>query len=175
MLRPPKGSRIKIQEKPVRTQRPESEASETVDAGAPWEPLVVPNLMRTLRILVVDDMEAVVTALQDGLGQVGHHVYAAYSGSQALEIFRCMPVDAIICDLVMPDMNGFAVGTAVKAICRERCARKTPFILFTGFAEEAENDPRYIESGVDLVLAKPANLELLLEAVQGIVPDCRRF
>lgn len=127
----------------------------------------------SLKILVVDDLEAVVTMLQDGLAEAGHRVYTAYSGTEAVEIFARTPVDAVICDLAMPHMNGFTVGKAVRAICRERGVPKTPFILFTGCGPEVERDHRLAECGVDIVLHKPTNLEHLIDAVTELVSAYR--
>ena len=59
------------------------------------------------RILLVDDHEPVCRALQKMLEDMGHQVWIATSGRQALAIQRETPVEVLLTDIFMPEMDGY--------------------------------------------------------------------
>ncbi|MEJ2717975.1 MAG: hybrid sensor histidine kinase/response regulator, partial [Deltaproteobacteria bacterium] len=122
-----------------------------------------------LKILVVDDMKDVATMLEDGLSELGHEVFTALSGRKALKVFERTPVDVVICDLGMPEMDGWDVGKAIKSKCEEKSQRKTPFILLTGWGQQAEVEGKIAESGVDRVVQKPISLSQLTETLNQVI------
>jgi signal transduction histidine kinase len=122
-----------------------------------------------LTILVVDDMEATVTTLKAGLESFSHRVLTALSGEQAFEIFLHNRVDLVICDLAMPGMNGWQVGKRVKEFCKQKGLPKPPFIIFTAWANQSEEDEKIMESGVDTVIEKPVDFPRLLEVIRDLV------
>jgi len=132
------------------------------------EPVSRTGFHQKLRILIVDDMPMVVTVLEDGLDEFGQTAVAAFSGEQAIRLFRSNPADLVICDLGMPGMNGWAVGARIKALCKERGIPKPPFILLTGWDDPASEQEKMTESGVDRVVAKPVDILKLLQIVQEL-------
>jgi signal transduction histidine kinase/CheY-like chemotaxis protein len=79
--------------------------------------------------LVVDDDPAAVEVLAGALEQEGFFVQRAHSGRDALDRARRRPPDVIVCDLVMPEIDGFALIAALKADPRTRAA---PILVVTG-------------------------------------------
>jgi len=77
----------------------------------------------------------------------------------------------VVCDLGMPDMNGWQVAREVQALCSKRQRAKIPFILLTGWAGQLNVTERIRECGVDRVLAKPVDIPQLLEAISEVVSD----
>ncbi|HTY21504.1 MAG TPA: response regulator [Desulfomonilaceae bacterium] len=128
-----------------------------------------------LNILVVDDMGIIVMHLKGLLTKQGNTVYSAKSGEEALEIFRNNKIDVVICDLGMPGMNGWEVGKAIRAICRERGLPKTPFILLTGWGGQQLEQEKILESAVDAIVEKPINHKKLMvtvrEAAERVLPE----
>lgn len=122
-----------------------------------------------LRMLIVDDVEAVATVLRDGLSELGQMVFTASSGKEAIEIFKTTPVDLVLCDLGMPDMSGWQVASIVKSICREKGVPKTPFVLITGWGAQVGEDEMAAQSGVDAVVEKPIDILGLLEVISEVV------
>ena len=122
-----------------------------------------------LHILLVDDMEPVLRMLQEGLELGGHKVYATLSGKKAVEIFKQRQVDLVICDLGMPEMNGWQVAKAIKECCMEQRRAKTPFILITGWSGQQNAKDKIVESGVDAVAEKPLELSRLLKITKTIL------
>jgi two-component system, cell cycle sensor histidine kinase and response regulator CckA len=108
-----------------------------------------------LRILVIDDVEPITTMLSELLVEFGHDVVTSLSGEQGLRVFAEQSLDLVICDLGMPDMNGWEVGARIKHLCAERGIPKLPFILLTGWGGQLEERAKMRESGVDAVVEKP--------------------
>ncbi len=138
-------------------------------------PLGEEVLHAKLNILVVDDMGIIVMHLKGLLTKHGNTVYSAKSGEEALEIFRNNKIDVVICDLGMPGMNGWEVGKAIRAICRERGLPKTPFILLTGWGGQQLEQEKILESAVDAIVEKPINHKKLMltvrEAAERVLPE----
>lgn len=105
------------------------------------------------RLLVVDDdadnLEAISWVLQD----LGQSVDVAASGDEALGFLsEGRQYDLILCDVGMPNMNGWQVAEHVR-----RVAPGSRFLLLTGWAQEiAKDDPK--RKLVDGILAKPLDL-----------------
>ncbi len=122
-----------------------------------------------LTVLVIDDLPVVAHMLQKGLSSCGQKVLTARSGSDGMQIYRTTSVDAVICDMGMPGMNGWEVGRQIKAMCEERCVAKTPFILLTGWGDQEEESERVGECGVDMVIQKPIDITRILGVVRDVV------
>lgn len=121
---------------------------------------------KPLKILVIDDMRPVLWALRDELTRMGQTVFTASSGPEGLEIFKSIRIDAVVCDLGMPAMNGWEVGAEIREICREKGIPKTPFILLTGWGGQMAEKQRIAESRVAQIVEKPVDIADLLEVVR---------
>jgi CheY-like chemotaxis protein len=111
-----------------------------------------------LRILIVDDEQAVRFVLCSLLEAQGHSVEAASNGFEGLQRFHKEPFDVVLTDRAMPGMSGDELALAIK-----RVAPQTPVILVTGFAPSpAEELP-----GIDAVVKKPFTMATLSEAIEG--------
>lgn len=66
-------------------------------------------------ILIVDDEEDVVSALKFRLAMSGCEVLTASNGAQALEVLREKPVNLVLADFMMPELNGLELTRMVKA------------------------------------------------------------
>jgi CheY-like chemotaxis protein len=138
-------------------------AAATADEPKPGE---AEELGPELRILVVDDVEPVVRMLRDALTRAGHRVFPALSGRKALEILSMSRIDVVICDLGMPEMNGWQVAKAAKEGSEKKSIARTPFILLTGWGGETGNRPKMEEFGVDEVVEKPLDIAALLKTIR---------
>lgn len=106
-------------------------------------------------ILVIDDEKGLRDMLSYTLARRGYRVKAVESGEKGLEAARAEEHDAVLCDIMMPGMNGLDVLAALKA---ERPS--TEVILATGFPS-AESSARAAELGAFAYLAKPYDLMAL--------------
>ncbi len=124
-----------------------------------------------LRILLVDDMEAVLRTVGQGLAKHGQTVLTALSGEEALRILEDRPVDVVVCDLAMPGMTGWEVGRRIKALCEEKGVTKPAFLLLTGWSDQASETGKIRESGVDSVVDKPVDAAGLLRVIAGLFSE----
>lgn len=127
------------------------------------------------RVLVVDDSEDSVWVLRNGLARSGQEVLTALSGRQGIDLFRNEHVDAVICDLGMPEINGWDVGKTLKEISLERGVPKPPFILLTGWGGLLDEKEKLLECGVDRIVEKPYLVKNLLELVRDLLEGQSRI
>lgn len=125
---------------------------------------------RQLRILLIDDMQPVTALLSSGLAEYGQTVTTALSGPEGLQAFEKAPHDVVICDLGMPGMNGWDVGESLVALCQEKSIAKPPFIILTGWSDQAEEEEKIARAGVNAVIQKPIDIPELLEIIQELMP-----
>jgi sigma-B regulation protein RsbU (phosphoserine phosphatase) len=113
-------------------------------------------------ILVVDDVEMNRDLLTRRVRRLGHEVLTAEDGRQALAVLRERPVDVLLLDIMMPNMNGYEVLEAMAADDR---LRQVPVIMISAI-DEKESIARCIELGADDYLPKPFD-PLILKARLG--------
>ena len=119
------------------------------------------RLMRTLRILVVDDEASIRDVLKRRLAKDGHHVEEAADGVAALAAFEQAGFDCVITDLNMPRMGGVELVRRIK----ERSPQAVALIL-TGFGT-LDAAMEAMRQGCDDFLLKPLdNLGIITHAIE---------
>ena len=106
-------------------------------------------------ILVVDDDALIRELLSSWLDHRGYGVKTAENGQQALEIHQQHGFDLILLDIMMPDMNGFDVLTALKA-----AGNTTPVVVMSALTD-LKSVVTCIKLGAEDFLSKPIESELL--------------
>ncbi len=128
---------------------------------------------RRFRILAIDDRVSFLTMLNAGFSQFGQTVFTATSGVEGLRVFLETPVDLVICDLGMPELNGWEVGKRIKEICLGKGIQKIPIILLTGSSDGEEIDreerDKMAECGVDAIVGKPVDIPELLKVAGRLI------
>ncbi len=117
---------------------------------------------KNLRILVVDDEEAIRHVLDKFLTRSGHKVKTVDNGADAIGIAKAEDIDLVLCDLVIPDVFGIDV---IKAI--NRLERNPRIGIISGWSEK----PGTVEGGelqVDFFLSKPFKLSKLKECINDL-------
>ncbi|MBM3739194.1 MAG: response regulator [Acidobacteria bacterium] len=109
------------------------------------------------RILVVDDAPANIQTLSATLKERGYKISVAIHGKQALELMEKLPMDAVLLDVVMPELDGFGV---LKSMKENAATQHIPVIMISA-QDEMENVIRCIEMGAEDYLPKPFNPTLL--------------
>jgi two-component system, cell cycle sensor histidine kinase and response regulator CckA len=123
---------------------------------------------RQLTVLVIDDIAPVADLVGTTLKRSGHVAITALSGTEGITRFKEHDIDVVICDLVMPEMNGWEVGRAIKDICAKNGVPKTPFILLSGWAGDVLEKEKISDSGVDAIMGKPLQVSKFAEVIQDI-------
>jgi CheY-like chemotaxis protein len=117
---------------------------------------------RPLSILVVDDNASMTIALQDILDIKGFDVYSALSGADALDILRDHPVDILLTDVKMPDMDGVVLFRKAREIHQDIIT-----FIMTAYAAD-ELIQKGISEGVKAVMTKPVDIDLFLSMLSAI-------
>ncbi|MBW1693117.1 MAG: response regulator [Deltaproteobacteria bacterium] len=122
------------------------------------------------RVLVVDDEPDFAAIVQTNLEKEGFEVEVAYNGVEGLEKVHANPPDAIVLDIMMPEMDGYAVCKALKS--DEKCA-DIPVILLTAVASHVTTT-RYshadgMSTEADDYIAKPASAEEITESIKRLL------
>jgi PAS domain S-box-containing protein len=117
-------------------------------------------------ILIVDDREANLVALEAVLAPLGHRVVRALTGEDALR--RALELDfaLILLDVFMPDLDGFELLALLRA--RER-SRGTPVIFLTGGSSDPQHVSRAYREGAVDYLVKPFDPDMLRAKVSVFV------
>ena|SRR5579863_1048077 len=79
-------------------------------------------------ILCIDDEEPALALRRLVLEKAGYRVFTALTGKQGIELFRRQPMDVVILDYWMADMDGLDVAEQLKAL-----SPRTPIIMLSGY------------------------------------------
>lgn len=113
-----------------------------------------------MKILVVEDDDAIALVLEDLLAGEGYAVGRAANGAAALSMLSVFQPDVIVLDLMMPVLDGWGFRAAQRELAPELA--RIPVVVLSGArdAMSAGND-----LGATAVVVKPFALEALLDAI----------
>ena len=115
------------------------------------------------RVLVVDDDEMVLMALDELLSPEGYEVHTVLSGAEALERLEVDDYDLLMLDIIMPEIDGFELCKRIRLIEKYK---ETPIVFLTAKSRE-EDRVSGLAAGANLFLPKPISPEKLL----GVISD----
>lgn len=120
--------------------------------------------LENLHILVVEDTLTQALMIQHVLEKEAIKVTIARSGSKALTVLAELKPDIILCDVNMPEMNGFEVCTMVKA---DASLAAIPFILLSSLVDNADL-LKVLHCGADNFIYKTFEDEYFLHRLKSI-------
>jgi signal transduction histidine kinase/ligand-binding sensor domain-containing protein/AraC-like DNA-binding protein len=141
----------------VSTNLLDQDKKESVLSDSLNEPFIKPNPLNRQNVLVIEDDMDVRQYLQEELSAY-FQVDVADNGVTGFRIAQDTVPDLIVCDVLMPGMNGYEVTRKLKT---EFNTSHIPVILLTALSLP-ENHLEGIESGADAYLSKPFSIRLLL-------------
>lgn len=116
-----------------------------------------------MRILLVEDARLVAEPLAHALGHAGYAVDAACDGARGLELARTGVYDAIVLDIMLPQLDGLSVLAKLR-----RARVDTPVILLTARGDVRDRI-RGLDAGADDYLAKPFHVDELLARIRAVL------
>jgi two-component system alkaline phosphatase synthesis response regulator PhoP len=122
------------------------------------------------RILVVDDEPDFCSIVQGQLEKEGFAVELAYDGVQGLEKVQANPPDAIVLDVMMPEMDGYEMCNKLKS---DEKYVDIPIVLLTAVASHVTST-RYshrdgMSTEADDYIAKPASAEEIVDSIKRLL------
>ena len=116
-----------------------------------------------MRLLVVEDSPKMAALLRRGLVEEGYAVDVASSGLDGVWMATENPYDAVLLDVMLPDVDGFEV-------CRRlRAADRWPPVLMLTARDDVSDRVHGLDSGADDYLTKPFAFEELLARVRSLI------
>jgi len=113
-------------------------------------------------ILIIEDEPHIVLGLRDSLEFEGFRVVSAEKGGEGIQLARSETPDAIILDLMLPDMNGYAVCEELR-----RWSPFVPIIMLTARSQETDKI-RGLNAGADDYVTKPFSVGELIARIRAI-------
>jgi CheY-like chemotaxis protein len=118
-------------------------------------------------IMVVDDYPVTQRVLTFQLYKTGHQVVTANNGREAIESLVTLPIDLLIVDLSMPEMDGISVLRHLRADSR---FQTLPIIMLTGSGREQDR-VLALSEGANVFLTKPTSTWELTDVVSYLLSD----
>ncbi|MFW6232661.1 MAG: response regulator transcription factor, partial [Bacteroidota bacterium] len=119
-------------------------------------------MKETKKILIIEDDPDVIDNIEDVLELKGYKVIAARSGKVGIKHAKANIPDLIICDIMMPGMDGYEVLDTLK---NDPATYSIPFLFLSAKAER-EDLRRGMDLGADDYITKPFENKDILSAVE---------
>ncbi len=119
------------------------------------------SVLQEMRILIAEDEPDLLLTLTQAMREQGYAVDEAGDGAEALYKSREWDYDAIILDVMMPEMDGFQVLEKLRAV------KRTPVLMLTARAKVGDRI-QGLDGGADDYLAKPVDLDELAARVRAV-------
>jgi DNA-binding response OmpR family regulator len=117
------------------------------------------------RVLVVEDEEALAKVLKMRLEMEGFEIRTAGDGQEAMEMIAAERPDLVVCDLMMPVMDGKQVTSAIKS---DKKLRSIPVLILSALKRQQEVD-ELTRLGADGFAAKPFDSKELTAKIRALL------
>lgn len=118
------------------------------------------------RLLIIDDDTALTAMLTEYMKPFGLDIVAAHSAAEGLELLASTAFDALILDVMLPDLDGFSVARQIRA--SRAPWGQVPIVMLTARGDETDRIVG-LELGTDDYLPKPFNPRELLARLRAVL------
>src|ERR1019366_2829249 len=119
-----------------------------------------------MNLLIVDDIPTDLKLLRVQLEAEGHVVFGAHDGVDALALLEHQRVDAVICDVLMPRMDGYRLCYEIRKHAR---LHDLPIIIYTSTYTSPSDEKLALDVSADKYLKKPASIETIITALHEVI------
>lgn len=126
------------------------------------------NLLKTLKILIVEDETKLASLLKDAISEYFHSVVIAKDGEEGLKRFKTNKPDIVITDIMMPQTNGLEMTIKIKEL-----DELIPIIVLSAHSDK-EKLLQAIDVGINKYFIKPFDPDELLAHIDKIAPTLNK-
>jgi signal transduction histidine kinase len=137
-------------------------------AAATAQPEAPIAIAENVRVLAAEDNPTNQIVLRTLLQAGGIEVTLVANGEEAVAAWRSGRWDLVLMDIQMPVMDGVAATRIIRTAEREGGFRRTPIVALTANAMD-HHRLEYLSAGMDALVAKPIDLEVLLRTMQALL------
>ncbi|MBC7971384.1 MAG: response regulator transcription factor [Verrucomicrobia bacterium] len=123
------------------------------------------------RLLLIDDDPNLILLVKDYLEFRGYEVVTAENGREALDVLEREIPDMIICDVMMPEMDGYSL---VKHVREDPRTSWVP-VLFLSAKGQSQDRVKGLNTGADVYMVKPFEPEELVAQVESSLKQAARI
>lgn len=121
-----------------------------------------------MKVLIVDDIETNRKLLRVNLEGEGIETCEAPDGVEALSALQHVKTDAIISDILMPRMDGYALCRKVRTDGR---FKDLPFIFYTSTYTSSSDEKLAMDCGADRYIKKPMAISVIIRTIHELLSD----
>lgn len=114
------------------------------------------------KILIVEDNQGTNKAICEYMKEAGHTLFSAFTGSEALKIFRGEELDIIVLDIMLPEMSGIVVLHEIRKVSN------IPVIMLTALDDEYTQSNSFDEMADDYI-TKPFSMLILGKRITALL------
>ncbi len=122
-----------------------------------------------ITIALIEDHADIMEGTAELLELEGYQVIMANNGKEGLEIIKRTPPDLIICDVLMPEMDGLAL---LACLGLDHDLKRIPFIFYSAKSEKKDIQ-KGLDAGADDYVVKPSELTNLLASIEKCLPESK--
>jgi DNA-binding NarL/FixJ family response regulator len=130
-----------------------------------------PNVGEHKRLLLIDDDPNLILLVKDYLEFRGYEVITAENGQEALDVLDQETPDMIICDVMMPQMDGYSLVENVRKNPRTSWIP----VLFLSAKGQSQDRVKGLNTGADVYMVKPFEPEELVAQVESSLKQASRL
>ena len=126
------------------------------------------NLLKTLKILIVEDETKIASLLKDAINEYFHSVVIAKDGEEGLKRFKINKPDIVITDIMMPQTNGLEMTIKIKEL-----DALVPIIVLSAYSDK-DKLLSAIDIGINKYFIKPFDPDEVLMHIDKIAPSLNK-
>ena len=123
-------------------------------------------------VVVVDDVQLILTSAEEILKKAGMRVSTLSSGKELLSFMESNSPDLILLDIIMPDMDGFDTYRALREYEERSGKKQTPVIFLTG-DDKKETERRGLKAGASDFIHKPLDEGVLIKRINNTITSSK--
>ena len=123
-----------------------------------------------MKVLLAEDDRVSSLAAQRQLEKSGYRVTCVENGLQALKVLETEPIDLVLMDVQMPEMNGIEATRAIRKGDAGEHVRNIPIIAMTAYTMSGDKES-FMQAGMDDYLAKPVDLRKLRRTLREVMQN----